>query len=194
MNKRGILFILSGPSGVGKGEMRKLAVSKLDRVKFSISCTTREPRDNEIDGVHYHFITPDDFQKKLSEGKFLEHATVHGHMYGTLRSDVERELDAGNDVILEIDVQGALQVRKIMDCVTVFVLPPSREELAERLRRRGTESDEKVLTRLKNAEDEMRLAGEYDHIIVNDDLSRAAVEFKSLIESKRRLCSPHSII
>lgn len=184
---RGILFVISGPSGVGKGTIREKALERLDRIKFSVSCTTRVPRGTEENGVNYHFISKEEFQARLDNSEFLEYAAVHGDMYGTLRSGVERELEAGNDVLLEIDVQGAFQIREKMPCVLIFVLPPSREELIERLRHRGTESEEKINVRLKNAEEEMRHAGKYDHIIVNDDLARAALELKDTILEYRKI-------
>ena len=137
--RRGRLFILSGPSGVGKGTLRERALKDVEGLIYSISCTTRSPRPGERDGVEYRFVSEADFKRRVQEGLFLEHARVHDACYGTLRADVERELDAGNDVLLEIDVQGAKQVRsRLPDAISIFVAPPSLEELERRLRNRQT--------------------------------------------------------
>ena len=182
----GILFIISGPSGVGKGTIRK-AVMELGNICFSVSCTTRPPREGEIDGVDYKFISLDEFNKKLDESLFLEHALVHDNMYGTLRKDVERVLESGNDMILEIDVQGAFQVKSKMDCVSVFILPPSIKTLEDRLRGRCSDDDEKIKLRIRNAEYEMSHAREFDYRIVNDSLNKAISEFKNIITNHRNM-------
>ncbi|MCR4818757.1 MAG: guanylate kinase [Fretibacterium sp.] len=179
---RGRLFILSGPSGVGKGTLRKRALNDIKDLVYSISCTTRRPRPEEQDGVDYRFISSEDFEERVKQGAFLEYAHVHDACYGTLREDVERELSAGRDVLLEIDVQGALQVRRrVPGAVSVFVSPPSLEELEHRLRERGTEDDAKLRLRLKNAAAELRRAGEYDHVVVNGDLDEAASALRKII-------------
>ncbi|WP_368045892.1 guanylate kinase [Pyramidobacter piscolens] len=139
-NRKGTLFVLSGPSGAGKGTIRARVFEALDGLSYSVSCTTRAPREGERDGVDYRFITPEDFAARIAAGDFLEWADVHRHRYGTLKSDVEKVLNEGKDMFLEIDVQGALQVKKKMpEAVTLFVVPPSIEVLEERLR--GRRSD-----------------------------------------------------
>jgi guanylate kinase len=184
---RGSLFVLSGPSGAGKGTLRKKMFQKVPGISFSISCTTREPRDGEREGIDYHFITAEEFQSRFERGEFLEHAEVHGHFYGTLRDDAVRVLDSGSDILLEIDVQGALQVReKMPESILVFVAPPSFEELEQRLRDRGTESEERLQVRLRNARWEMGKAALYDYVIINDDIERAAGELEGIILEQRQ--------
>jgi guanylate kinase len=184
---RGRLFILAGPSGTGKGTLRDRALSDIGGLTYSISCTTRKPRENEREGVDYRFVTKEDFEDRAARGLFLEYAAVHGNLYGTLREDVERELEAGRDVLLEIDVQGAGQVRRLVpDCVMLFIAPPSLEVLEGRLRARGTESEEKIGLRLENAKKEMARVAEYDRVIVNDDLERAAGELRGAILERRK--------
>ena len=176
--------MLSGPSGAGKGTLRMKALADIPGLVYSISCTTRQPRPGETDGVEYRFITRETFTKWVAQGKFLEYAHVHDDMYGTLKADVMRELEAGNNVLLEIDVQGALQVReKIPQAVLVFVDVPSVEELERRLRNRHTETEEALRTRLANAVKELGLKGKYDRIIVNDDLDSACEELRRIIAS-----------
>ena len=182
MMKTGRLFVLSGPSGVGNGTLRENALNDAPNLKYSISCTTRKPRDGETDGVEYRFITREKFREDISQGLFLEYAHVHEDYYGTLKADVVRELEAGHDVLLEIDVQGALQVReKMPDAVLIFVAPPSVEVLERRLRGRGTEAQESLNVRLENALKELALKDKYDYIIVNDDLHSACEELRKII-------------
>ncbi len=184
---KGSLFVLSGPSGAGKGTLRKRMFRRISGIKFSISCTTREPRDGEREGIDYRFISAEDFLSRLEKDDFLEHADVHGHFYGTLRDDVLEVLDSGDDILLEIDVQGALQVRdKMPESVLLFVAPPSFEELEQRLRDRGTESEERLQIRLRNARWEMEKASLYDYVIINDDLERAANELERIIIEHRK--------
>ncbi|MFA0889020.1 MAG: guanylate kinase [Synergistales bacterium] len=179
--KRGRLFILSGPSGVGKGTIRTRLFEKVAGLVYSISCTTRRPREGEIDGVQYRFLDDTTFDSYVSENHFLEWARVHDHRYGTLREDVEAQLYAGNPVVLEIDVQGALQVKeKMPESVMIFILPPSLRELEKRLFGRGTEEKEMVRTRLRNAEAELALSGQYDYAVVNDQVERAASELAEI--------------
>jgi guanylate kinase len=182
VKNRGILFILSGPSGVGKGTLRK-SVMDLGGINFSVSCTTRPPREGEIDGVDYRFISTEEFNKKLDESLFLEHALVHDNMYGTLRKDVESVLESGEDMVLEIDVQGAFQVKSKMDCISVFILPPSMKTLEARLCQRGSDNDVKL--RLKNAEYEISHSGEFNYRIVNDSLDQAVSDLKNIIINHR---------
>ena len=180
--KTGRLFVLSGPSGVGKGTLRERALNDVPNLVYSISCTTRNPRDGETDGVEYRFISHEKFKEDISQGLFLEYAHVHEDYYGTLKADVVRELEAGHDVLLEIDVQGALQVReKMPDAVLIFVAPPSVEVLERRLRGRGTEAQGSLNVRLENALKELALKDKYDYIIVNDDLESACEELRKII-------------
>ncbi|MBQ3653575.1 MAG: guanylate kinase [Synergistaceae bacterium] len=178
----GKLFVLSGPSGAGKGTLRERALADIPGLVYSVSCTTRQPRPGEIDGREYRFITHEQFRAWIAEGRFLEYAHVHDDMYGTLKADVLRELDAGRSVLLEIDVQGALQVReKMPEAVLVFVDVPSVEELERRLRGRHTESESALQVRLANALKELALKDEYDHIIVNDELASACEQLRRII-------------
>lgn len=181
---KGHLFIISGPSGAGKGTLRKVLFKTVPGLVFSVSCTTRSPRQGEINGQDYHFIDEDSFQDLIGKGQFLEWARVHGNYYGTLRKDIHLVLDEGKDVILEIDVQGAHQVRQNCEqAIMIFVAPPSMKELEERLRKRGTE-DEKVLqVRLNNARGELEETSFFDHVVINDVFERAASELEQIIMS-----------
>lgn len=185
--KKGRLFILSGPSGVGKGTLRRLLFQKVPGLSYSISCTTRKPREGESDGVQYRFIDETAFESYIKAGKFLEWASVHDHLYGTLRSDVETELDKGMHVVLEIDVQGALQVKEqLPDSIMVFLVPPDLEELEKRLSGRGTEKTDSLKTRLRNAKEEMALSRRYDYVVVNDNIDRAACELTEIFRTEIR--------
>lgn len=186
LKARGHLFVISGPSGTGKGTLRKRLFEEIPELVFSISCTTRKPRPKEKDGVDYRFMEVGAFLEYVNSNRFLEHAEVHGNYYGTLREDVEQELRQGRDVVLEIDVKGALQVQeRFPEAVLIFIMPPSARELEKRLRRRGTEREDVLETRLRNAEMEMQYAGCYDHAVVNDNLSRATTELVVLIQGYR---------
>jgi guanylate kinase len=178
--------VLVGPSGVGKGTLRTRALSDIEGLTYSISCTTRKPRRGERDGVDYHFVTRDNFEEKIARGLFLEHAVVHRDRYGTLKEDIVRELESGRDVLLEIDVQGARQIRELLpESVLIFILPPSLDALEERLRKRETESNEKIELRLEDAKKEMKQAKEYDHVILNDVMERASEELRDVIMGYR---------
>ena len=178
------LFVVSGPSGVGKGTILSRAREVRPDLGLTVSATTRSPRPGEVDGVSYHFLTEEQFDEELSQGNFLEWANVHGHRYGTLMREVTSRLDGGQSLVLEIDVQGALNVRRAFpDAVLVFVEPPSMEELERRLRGRGTEDESSIALRLANAAHEMEFAGEYDVRIVNDDLERAAQELATTFDT-----------
>jgi len=184
---RGHLFIISGPSGAGKGTLRKNLFKRVSGVDFSVSCTTRPPRKGEVDGVDYHFIDNASFTKLKDENQFLEWAKVHGHYYGTLRQYVEETLHTGVDVILEIDVQGARQVKQnCQSAIMIFILPPSMPELEKRLRGRGTEEECSLQLRLKNALYEMDDSAFFDYMVVNDDLKKAVAELESIICSYRK--------
>ena len=176
--KRGVLFVFSGPSGVGKGTLKaKLVEEFADRIAYSVSATTRGPREGEVDGKDYFFISRQEFERRVKNNEFLEHAEFAGNCYGTPRAYVEKLLDSGMNVVLEIDVQGALQVMKSMpECVSVFILPPSFEELEHRLRGRGTETEEKVRERLETAKRELPYAPQYDYQIVNGGDIEAAYQ------------------
>jgi guanylate kinase len=183
-NKRGVLFVISGPSGVGKGTLRKELFKRMEGLTYSVSCTTRQPREGERDGVDYRFIDMETFMNYVKENKFLEWAKVHGNYYGTLESDVRKLLDEGHDIVLEIDVQGALQVKnKMPEAVLIFIMPPSEEELIKRLDRRGTENDRELEERIKNAKKEILESKKYDFIVVNDDLKKAVEELEKIFEN-----------
>lgn len=181
------LFVVSGPAGVGKGTLVARVRALRPNIALTVSATTRDPRAGEVNGVHYHFLTDEAFQAHIDAGDFLEWAQVHDHRYGTLRSEVDTALAAGNSVILEIDVQGGESVRRLYpDVVRLFVEPPSWETLEERLRGRGSETEESLRLRLKTAKRELALADTYDVRIVNDDLEEATAEFAALIERYER--------
>jgi len=182
-NEKGILFVISGPSGVGKGTLRKELFKRIKGLTYSVSCTTRQPRAGEQDGVDYKFINLETFMSYVEENKFLEWAKVHGNYYGTLESDVRKLLDEGHDVVLEIDVQGALQVKnKMPEAILIFIMPPSEEELVRRLDRRGTESDRELEERIRNAKREILESKRYDFIVVNDDLESAVKELEQIFK------------
>ena len=186
-NRKGTLFVLSGPSGAGKGTIRARVFEALDGLSYSVSCTTRAPREGERDGVDYRFITPEDFAARIAAGDFLEWADVHRHRYGTLKSDVEKVLNEGKDMFLEIDVQGALQVKKKMpEAVTLFVVPPSIEVLEERLRGRRSDGEAELRLRLRNAVEEMKQRDLYDFVVVNDSLDEAVKRVCRFVEQRRQ--------
>ena len=165
--KRGLLFVISGPAGSGKSTINKKLVDS-GNFEFSVSATTRKPREGEIDGVHYHFISLEEFEKKSTAGEMLEHAEYVGNLYGTPRAAVERCLDAGKNIILEIEVQGAMQVKeKMPEAVMVLILPPDAKTLEERLRGRGTESDEIIRRRMEASRYELEYFSKYDYIVIN---------------------------
>ncbi len=183
----GKLFILSGPSGVGKGTLRENALKNFNNLVYSISCTTREPREGETNGVEYRFISRDEFEQGINNNLFLEYARVHENYYGTLKSDVIQELESGKNVLLEIDVQGALQVReKMNDSILIFIAPPSIEELSRRLINRNTETQHDLNIRLANAAKELELANKYDYIVVNDDLDSASRKLQEIFINESR--------
>lgn len=169
MQKRGVLFVFSGPSGVGKGTLKAMLLEEFgDQITYSVSATTRKSREGEVDGRDYFFISKQEFARRAENNDFLEHAQYAGNDYGTPRSYVEGLLEKGLNVLLEIEVQGALQVKHSMpECVSVFILPPSTHELERRLRGRGTETEEKVRERLETAHRELQCADSYDYRIVN---------------------------
>jgi guanylate kinase len=174
-------FVITGPSGVGKGTLIRRLRERVPALELSVSATTRPPRPGERDGVDYQFLTPEQFQAHVDAGDFLEHATYSGNHYGTLRSEVERRLAGGRPVVLEIEVQGARQVREAMpDAIAVFIAPPSREALRERLLQRGTDTPGQVDERLRTAERELEAQPEFAHVVVNDQLDRATEELVAI--------------
>ena len=184
MHRTARLFVVSGPSGVGKGTLVALLREKRPSLGLTVSATTREPRAGEVEGVSYYYLTEEEFTAKVEAGEFLEWAHVHGHRYGTLKSEVERHLSQGHSLVLEIDVQGGLNVRNVFpDVVLIFIAPPSTEELVRRLKGRGTEDDETIALRVANAKREMELMDDYDATIVNDDLDEALAQLDALFES-----------
>ncbi len=185
-NKRGSLIIWSGPSGSGKGTVLEKAKELCDNIKVSVSLTTRKPRPGDIDGVHYHFVDKDEFLRRIEAGEFLEYAQYVGNYYGTLEKSVEDMLKKGYDVVLEIEVVGAMKVKqKHPDCLMIFVYPPSMDELERRLRTRGTENEEEVAHRIAEAKRELGCASKYDYIIINDDASHAAEEMIEIIKKHK---------
>ena len=182
----GKLYVISAASGAGKTSLVNALVESTEDILVSVSCTTRPRRTGETDGVHYHFLTPERFQAMSDDGGFLEHASVFDNRYGTSRAWVQERLQSGFDVILEIDWQGARQVREQHpDVVSVFVLPPSREELESRLRGRGQDSDQVIARRMQDAVAEMSHYHEFDYLVVNDDFETALGELKSIVHAER---------
>ena len=186
LNQRGLLIVLSGPSGVGKGTVRK-ALFEMPEQEFvySVSMTTRAPRPGEVDGVDYYFVSKDEFERQIAAGNLLEYAEFVGNYYGTPKDKVEEQLNKGKEVILEIEVNGALQVRdKCKDAVFIFLVPPTRRALYDRLKSRGTECEERILARINKANKEFRLAHQYDYIVVNDEIYNAADRIMAIIRAE----------
>jgi len=180
-------IVLSAPSGAGKTTIARALVEGTEDVVFSVSATTRPARDHEMDGVDYHFLSEQDFQAMIEADEFVEWAEVHGHLYGTSRKAVEEALDDGRFLILDIDVQGALQIRqRVADAVLVFVLPPSADVLVERLRERGTEGEDTVTRRIENARGELEQASQFDYIVVNENLDQAIDEVRGIVLAQGR--------
>ena len=190
----GELFIFSGPSGAGKGTICKRLIEERQSISLSVSATTRAPREKEVDGVNYYFIDKDTFQQRIDEGGFLEYAEVFGNFYGTPKGPVEEKLEAGIDVLLEIDVQGAAQIKKnYPEGIFVFILPPSLSELRNRLIKRGTDSMEVIEKRLSMALGEIRQMFEYDYFLVNDDLEEAVSTAKAIVDAEHVRVKDHGL-
>ncbi len=187
MAKQGVLLVISAPSGAGKLTLlNKVRESQAGSFVTTVSATTRAPRKGEVDGQDYYFLTREDFEAKRTADEFVEWAEVHGNLYGTLFSELDRCLATGKDVILELDVQGMESLKEIRhDVVTVFLMPPSLEVLEERLRKRGTDEDDVIALRLKNAGDEMAQRHGFDYIVVNDKIDQAASDLEAIIRAER---------
>ncbi|OQY06702.1 MAG: guanylate kinase [Desulfobacteraceae bacterium 4572_123] len=185
-DKKGALFIVSAPSGAGKTTLCKAVRNRFPDIGYSVSHTTREPREGEKDGIDYHFITTDDFEKKIRQGKWAEWARVHGNYYGTSADFLNRCMDSGQDILLDIDVQGMRQITAgFPDSITFFIMPPTLEVLRERIETRGTDTKEVIERRIKNARAEMDLRHLYRHVVVNNQLDAAIAELATLIASYR---------
>ncbi len=186
MENKGILFVVSAPAGCGKDTILNEFFKRSKTAGYAVSATTRAPRSGEIDGVHYHFLTVDDFKAKIENGEVLEYTEYCGNFYGTLKKSVDDLLENGKDAVLKIEVEGAMNIRKkFSDACLVFILPPSLEILEERLRKRGTESEEKIIERTKQARTELEFAKNYDYLIVNDDLNEAVEDLLSVFRAEK---------
>lgn len=182
---RGLLIVISGPSGAGKGTICKALLERND-YWISVSATTRKPRQGEIEGINYYFVDREEFKKKIELEDFLEYAEVYGNFYGTPKSKVEEMLDKGIDVILEIDIQGALRVKeKVSEGVFIFILPPSMEELKQRIINRGSETQESLMTRFKSAYQEINYISKYNYAVVNDKVNEAVKKIESILVAER---------
>ena len=185
---RGLLLVISGPAGSGKGTVIKYLMEKEQNIAYSVSATTRAPRPGEVDGVNYHFITIDDFKSRIEQGGILEYTEYCGNFYGTPKKEAEEVLDAGKNLILEIEVEGAANVKKLCpDAVLIMLLPPSHAEQERRLRGRGTEPEDKILARLAQAREEIKQLGIYDYIVYNQDgaAEDCACDISSIIRAER---------
>ncbi|BAK99525.1 guanylate kinase [Oscillibacter valericigenes Sjm18-20] len=187
--QKGKTFIISGPSGVGKSTVLKALLEKRPDLYFSVSATTRDPRPDEVDGVHYHFMDVDTFRRRIAENDFLEYAEYVGNFYGTPKKYVDEAMNAGRDVILDIEIQGALQVcGKRPETVRIFIAPPSWAELERRLTERGTDSPEKIQKRLLRAKVEFQTAHTYDYFVINDTVETAVAELDAILTAEH--CKP----
>lgn len=184
--KQGLLIVLSGPSGSGKNTVCDMAKEVMPNIWESVSMTSRKPRKGEVDGKDYYFVSEEEFEKNIEEGKMLEHAKFAGNYYGTPRESVQKQLDAGKDVLLVIEIQGALQIKeKIPQALFVFLLPPSMKELKRRLRMRKTETEEKLMERFETAYKEINELPKYNYVIVNDKADEAARKLEAIINAEK---------
>lgn len=185
--EQGILIVVSAPAGCGKDTILEQALRKNENLFYSVSATTREIRPNETDGVSYHFRTREAFERMIAEGGLLEYTEYCGNYYGTPKKAVEEMLAAGKDVILKIEVEGAMNIKRIFpDCAMIFILPPSFEELSRRLHKRGTEDEETILKRIETARRELTYAENYDYLIVNGELSAAVEDFLAVVSAEKK--------
>ena len=192
---RGTIFVVSSPSGGGKGTLVRGVLEVVENLSYSVSYTTRGPRANEVHGREYFFVDVPAFEEMIADGEFLEWACVHGNFYGTSKRQIAEKTTAGVDMILEVDVQGAASVRQLlMDTVSVFILPPSFAVLKERLCARGTDTPESLAVRLRNAPDEMRQYSLFDYVIINDEIKRAVSQLASIIYAERARCVRQEIL
>ncbi|MBF1051525.1 MAG: guanylate kinase [Peptostreptococcaceae bacterium] len=186
MKRKGLLVVVSGPAGVGKGTLCKAYMKKFDDMKLSVSNTTRLPRDGERDGVEYNFTTKENFLKMIENDELLEYVNVFENYYGTSKKWVQEQLDMGNDIILEIDIVGAMNVKKTYDnALLLFIIPPSYEVLEKRLRNRNTDSDDQIRQRLERMEEEIKIMKDYDYFVVNDDIDESLDMMKAIIDTQR---------
>ena len=184
---RGLLIVVSGPSGAGKDTVCNKVVEDMKDTKISISMTSREPRGKEKDGVEYYFVTKEEFEEKIKNDEFLEYAVVHNNQYyGTPKAKIEEDISKGKNIILVIDIQGALKIKEILpEALFIFIMPPSMEELKDRLIKRGTESKKKILERFKTAYNEINEFAKYNYVVVNDRVDKAVNKVKSIITSEK---------
>lgn len=185
-NNRGILIVVSGPAGSGKGTVLNAVFEKSDNFTYSVSATTREPRPGEKDGVHYHFITKEHFEELIANDTVVEHTFYCGNYYGTLRTVIEKDLCNGKNVILEIEVDGAMQIKnKFPEALLILVVPPNYEVLEKRLRGRGTNTEEDIANRLERSKEELKFFNEYDYLLINEDIDEVSDNFISIIKTQK---------
>ncbi len=193
MDRNAIVFVVSAPSGGGKGTILGEVFKRDDFLRHAVSATTRAPRATEVNGQHYHFLSEEQFRQRIADDQFVEWANVHGAHYGTLKSEIERILASGIDVVLELDIQGMRSITQERDdVVTIFILPPSMEVLEERLRNRGGLDEEQLRLRLNNAKEEIAAKKEYDHVILNDALAEAVSAFEAVLNQARESAKKHT--
>ncbi len=185
--RRGIVFILSAPSGAGKTTIWRSALERIPEIEFSVSLTTRQPRGSEVDGTDYHFVSEDEFIRRRDGDELAEWAQVFDASYGTLRKPLDGAIQSGRDILLDIDIQGARQIRARFqhDSVAVFVLPPTFDELSQRLRKRGTETEDAIARRLNRSREEARAYSEYDYLIINDNVDDSVEKFRAIVNAER---------